>query len=173
MASQEGIGRLFDFALGVAPLDLQTARTGLRVGLRNAGAVGVLLIKGIGTAGDDPTVTLQQHTASSGGTSGNLAVIDHYWYKASTSALANTEQWTRVDQAAAATIADPGGAGTSAESQMLVYFEVLATSLSDGYKYISLSVADTGSNAQLGSVLYVLHDLEAQRRPSLLAAPLS
>jgi hypothetical protein len=168
----EALGRLVDVAIGVAPVDLQTAQTGKRVALRDCGGVTIVVVKGAGTAGDDPTLTLQQHTAATGGTSGNLAVIDKYYLKNATT-LAGTEQWTKVTQAAAATIADPGGAGTSAESQQIVVFSVDARSLSDGYGYISVNVADTGTNAQLGTVLYLLRDLDVQRAPEKLAAALA
>ncbi|PBC71573.1 hypothetical protein BX265_6183 [Streptomyces sp. TLI_235] len=170
--AQEALGRNFDVSIGVAPVDLQAAQTGKRVSLRNAAGCTILIIKAAGTAGDDPTVTLKQHTASSGGTSANLAIIDHYYLKSATT-LAGSETWTRVAQTAAATIADPGAAGTSAESQQLIAIEVDARSLSDGYKYISLDVADTGTNAQLGTVVYLLRDLTAQRTPANLVAPLS
>lgn len=168
----EGLGRLFNVAVGAAPVDLSTAAvTGKRVALSSTQSLTVLLFKGAGTAGDDPTVTLQQHTAASGGTSSNLAIIDHYYLK-DAATLAGTETWTKVTQAAAATIADPGGAGTSAEHQQIVAIEVNGASLSDGYTHVSLNVADVGTNAQLGAVLYVLHDLYAQRAPDALAATL-
>ncbi|WP_432010181.1 hypothetical protein [Streptomyces cucumeris] len=171
--AMEALGRTVDISIGAAPVDWSSAAvTGKRVSLRNAGGVTILLVKAAGTAGDDPTVTLKQHTASSGGTSANLSIIDHYYLKNATT-LAGTETWTRVTQAAAATIADPGGAGTSAESQQLIAIEVDARSLSDGYKYISLDVADVGTNAQLGAVIYLLRDLTAQRAPANLVAPLS
>lgn len=170
--AMEALGRLVDVAIGVAPVDLQTAQTGKRVALRDAGGVTVVVFKAAGTAGDDPTVTLKQHTAATGGMTANLAIIDHYYLKNAT-ALAGTEQWTKLTQTAAATIVDPGGAGTSAESQQILVFEVDARSLSDGYKYISVDVADTGLNAQLGCVLYLLRDLDVQRSPDKLAAALA
>jgi hypothetical protein len=169
--AQEGLGRSFNVAVGAAPTDLQTAVTGKRVSLKSAGACSIVVFTGAGTAGDDPTVTLKQHTAASGGTTANLATIDHYYLKNATT-LAGTETWTRLTQTAAATIADPGGAGTSAESQQIVVIPVLGTQLSDGYTHISLDVADVGTNAQLGCVLYLLHDLEVQRTPANLAATL-
>ncbi len=170
----EALGRLFDFSTGVAPLDLQTARTGKRVSLRNAQGVTIVVFKGIGTDGDDPTVTLQEHTASSSGTSQNLAIIDHYYLKtATTPGLVGTETWTRFNQTAAATIADPGGAGTSAQSEQILVIEVDGVKLSDGFRYVSLSVGDTGTNAQLGAVLYVLRDLKDCRKASNLIAGLA
>lgn len=171
--AQEALGRLFDISTGFSPVDMSTAaNTGKRVSLRNAGGVTIVLVKGAGTAGQDPVLTLKQHTASSGGTSANLVAIDHYYVKSET-ALDGDETWTKVTQAAAATITDPGGAGTSAEEEQIVVIEVDARSLSDGYGYVSLDVADVGANAQLGTVLYLLRDLAAQRDPSKLTAPLS
>ncbi|MBC2903147.1 hypothetical protein [Streptomyces cupreus] len=170
--AQDALGRLFDISTGFVPVDMQTAQTGKRVSLRDCGGVTVVLFKAAGTAGDDPTLTLKEHTASTGGTSQNLAIIDEYWIKTEAT-LDGDETWTRETQAAAATIADPGGDGTSAEAQQIVVFEVDGRQLSDGYSYISVDVADTGTNAQLGCVLYLLRDLNSQRTPANLAAPLS
>ncbi|WP_377271920.1 hypothetical protein [Peterkaempfera sp. SMS 1(5)a] len=170
--AMEALGRLVDACLGAVPVDLSSAAvTGKRVKLRDAGGVTILVIKAAGTAGDDPTFTLQQHTAGSGGTSSNLAVIDHYYLK-SAATLAGTEAWAKVTQAAAATIADPGGAGTSAESQQIIAIEVDAASLSDGFTHVSLNVADVGTNAQLGAILYLRRDLHVERSPEKLAASL-
>jgi len=166
----EGLGRLFDIAAGVAPLDLQTARTGNRVHLRNAAGCTIVIYKGAGTAGDDPTFTLRQHTAATGGSSANLAVITHYYLKAEAT-LDGDETWTRVAQSAAATVVDPGGATTSAEEQQILVIEVDGVELSSGYEWISVDCADTGSNAQLGAVLYLLRDLMIQRSPANLANP--
>lgn len=168
----EGLGRLFDIAVGAVPVDMSSAAvTGKRVRLADANGVTIVLFKAAGTAGDDPTVTLKQHTAASGGTTSNLAVIDHYYLKNATT-LAGTEGWTKKTQTAAATIADPGGAGTSAESQQIIAIEVDGAQLSDGYTHVSLDVADVGTNAQLGAVLYLLRDLDVQRAPQALTASL-
>ncbi|MEV7154908.1 hypothetical protein AB0N77_09815 [Streptomyces misionensis] len=170
--AMEALGRLIDICIGAAPVDLSTAAvTGKRVKLRDCGGLTILVIKGAGTAGDDPTFTLQQHTAGSGGTSASLPVIDHYYVK-SAATLAGTETWTKVTQAAAATIADPGAAGTSAESQQILAIEVDAAQLSDGYTHVSLNCADVGTNAQLGAILYLRRDLKVERTPSALAASL-
>jgi hypothetical protein len=168
----EALGRLVDVCIGAAPVDLSTAAvTGKRVALKGAGGLTIIVFKGAGTAGDDPTFTLKQHTASSSGTTSNLAVIDHYYLK-DAATLAGTEQWTKVTQTAAATIADPGGAGTSAEHQQIIAIEVDAAQLSDGYTHVSLDCADVGTNAQLGAILYLRRDLLVARTPSALAASL-
>lgn len=167
----EGLGRLFDIVAGVAPVDLSgAAATGNRVHLKNCGGATIVAFFGAGTAGDDPVLDLRQHTAASGGTSADLDVVTHYYLK-SEATLDGDETWTRVNQSAASEITDPGGAGTSAESQQIVVIEVEGTSLSDGYEWISLDVADTGANAKLGCVLYLLRDLDVQRDPTRLVNP--
>lgn len=165
----EGLGRLFDVGLAFSPVDSQSGNiTGKRLSLANASGVCFLVNKAAGTANDDPVYTVQQHTAYTGGTSSNLAVIDHYYLK-NEAVLDNDESWVKFTQAAGATITDPGGAGTSAESQQLLAIEIGADQLSDGYAWVSLNLADTGSaGAQLVSAIYILHDLSVQRAPANL-----
>lgn len=169
--AQEGLGRLFDLSAGIVPVDSQTAAmTGTRVSLRHCGGVTIVVFKAAGTANDDPVLDLQQHTASSGGTSADLDIIDHYYIKQEAT-LDGDETWTRVTQTAASEVTLNA---TSAETQMIVVIEVDARSLSDGYDYVSLDIADTGAaGAQLISCLYILRDLTAQRTPANLIAPLS
>lgn len=171
----EGLGRGFDVGPGFTAVDINTANsaTGARCSMRHCSGVTILMHKAAGTAGDDPTVTLKQHTASTGGTTANLAIIDHYYLK-DEATLDGDETWTRVTQSVAATIADPGGAGTSAEHEQWLAIAVSAAQLSDGYSYISLDYAVAGlGNAQLATCAYILHDLALPRRPDLLPATLS
>lgn len=165
----EALGRLFDASIGFAPVDMSSAAvTGKRVSLARADGVTIVLYKGAGGSSEDPVLTLQQHTASSAGTSSNLAIIDH-WYAKSATTLAGTETWTRNTQAAAATLTLTG----EAQKQGIYVIEVNAAQLSDGYAYVSLSVADVGSTAQIGAVLYLPRELRAQRKPANLTAALS
>lgn len=169
--SNIGLGEVYDLSIGLSPVDLATAdNTGKRVSLKEISSVTIVLIKGAGTAAQDPVLTLQQHTASTGGTSTDLEVIDKYWVK-SEATLDGDEVWTEVSQTAAATITDPGGAGTSAESEQLVAINVRADQLTAGNSYISLNIADVGAAAQLGAVLYILHTTD-RGAPADLQAPL-
>jgi hypothetical protein len=166
----QALGRLFDIGLGFTAVDINTANsaTGKRVSLKNATGCSILVHKAAGTAGDDPTLTLKQYTAASGGTTANLASIDQYYIKGETT-LDNDESWTKVTQTAAATITDPGGTGVSAETEMLIVIPVSANSLSDGYAWIGLDYAVAGlANAQLAACFYILHDLAVQRTPANL-----
>lgn len=151
-----GLASTFDLSVAVAPADLQTAQTGKRVNLSLADSVDIVWFKGAGTAGDDPTMTVQSCTVATGGSPASLAVITEYYIKRATT-LAGTESWVKVTQSAAATVVDPGGFTTSAEEQMIVVVHVRAEQLPAGSDYIGVNIADTGTNAQLGAVLYVLN----------------
>lgn len=167
---QLALGRYFDISTGFVPVDTQTgANTGKRVSLRHAAGVTFVFFKGAGTGSDDPVFTLQEHNAASSGTSQNLAKIDTIFKKTATT-LAGTETWTKTTQTAAATYTATG----DATKQGIYAIYVAATSLSDTFAYVSLSVADTGAaGAQLGCMLYVLSELAVQRTPANLPAPLA
>lgn len=158
-----GLGRLFDLGTGVAPVDIAGgAQTGNRIHLRNFETLAVVFFKEAGAAAEATTLTLQEHNASAAGTSQNLAVIDEYFLK-SEATLDNDEAWTRVTQAAAATLVP-----AVSDTQQIICFEVEAASLSDGFRYVSVSTADTTTAGQIGSILYIAHGLKVQRRPDSL-----
>jgi hypothetical protein len=165
----EGLGRIYDIGLCWAPVDLNTAdgATGKRLAVMPGRGVSIVIIKAAGTAADDFTYTLKQHTAYTGGTSGNLTGIDHYYLKSET-ALDNDESWSIVSQTLAATIPDAGGAGTSAESQQIVVIPVQDSLLTEGYTHISLDASATVANAQLAAAIYIVHSLRYPRRPDRL-----
>jgi hypothetical protein len=169
MSWTQGIGRVVDLSVGIVPTDMSSAaNTGKRVSMKNCSAITVVLFKKAGTAGDDPAFTLNQHTAASSGSSGTLAKIDTVYSKLAATPD-GTETWTKTTQAAAATYTD----ATSAEAGGVIAFTIGADQLSDGYSYISVDVADVGSNAQIGGLLYILHDLNVRRAPASLPAALS
>lgn len=164
----KGLGRLFDLAPGVIPVDLSGgAVTGKRISLRDARSVAFVVFKGLEAGTDDPVLTFQQHTANTGGTSANLAVVTEY-YKKSAVSVAGTETWTKVTQAASQTVT----LTSEAANQGIYVVQISADSLSDGYQYVSVNSADAGSTAQLGGILAVLFDLEVQRAPENLQASL-
>jgi hypothetical protein len=166
-----GLGIDYDLSIGVAPSDLSVAAsTGKRIYMSDLRSVDVVIIKGAGTAADDPTVTLVASDAQTGGTSANLTAISAYHLKDGAT-LAGTETWSKLTQSAAATIADPGGAGTSAEHQQICVISVNPSDMPAGKPYLSLNIADVGSNAQLGAVIYILHQ-NVREVPASLPAPL-
>lgn len=167
--AQEGLGRLFDVSIGAVPTDaVAGAITGKRVSLKNAGGCSIVVVT-TGASTDVTDVDLQQHTALTGGTTADLDIIDHYYYKSETT-LDGDETWTRATQTAASEITNVG----AASEELLLVIEVDARSLSDGYDYISLDIPDLGTNGTRHcAILYVLRDLTVQRAPANLVAPLS
>ncbi|GAA1749452.1 hypothetical protein [Nonomuraea bangladeshensis] len=165
----EALGRLFDIVPAFTPVDLNTndGATGLRVHLKNCTGVTFVFFKGAGTAGADPDLAIKQHTAASSGTTADLAVATHF-YRKEEATLDADETWTKVSQSASATV-DLGDA--SAEVEGLYVVEISANSLSDGYEWVSVNVAATAANAQLGAGLYILHGLNVQRAPAKLVQP--
>lgn len=165
-----GLGRLFDISAGIPVVDLGAGtNTGNRVSLKNGDAVTVLVHKEVSTDTEPVVLTLKEHTASSNGTSQDLAKITEV-YKKAEATLDGDETWTKVSQAASATFTE---AATDDTLQAIYAFVVRADQLSDGYSYISVDIADTGTAGTLGTVLYLLHDLAVKRAPENLVAPLS
>lgn len=175
MAGMEGLGRLFDIGLAVAPVDIDTANaaTGKYIDMSAASGVTIVAITGVGGA-EDLTFDIQQHTqATSAGTNADLdptgvatsTGIDHFYIKAET-ALDNDETWVKVSQTAASECVVAGA--TYGTQQKLVAIYVAADQLGDGYRWLSVDVAITTATAQLLGVIYILHDLSRQRGPANL-----
>lgn len=170
-----GLGYIFDLAVGINVVaDIAAgANTGKRIHMRNYDTLGVLFVKGVASAGTDTvTLTLQEHSAASSGTSQNLAAISDYYYKSTAAALAGTEAWTEATQAAAATLALADAGPVKAANQAMVAFEIEAGALSAGFEWLSINIADPGSGGTIpGAVYYIPSGLKIMRRPDLLAQP--
>lgn len=169
-----GLGKDFDFTTGINPVaDLAAgSNTGKRVHMWNYQTLGVFLTKNAASAGTDTvTITLREHTLASGGTSQDLAKITDWYAKSTAAALTGAEAWVERTQAASANLALTN-ALIPAANQAIVAFEVEADMLSDGFRWLSVDIADPGSGGTiLGGVFYVLSGLKIQRRPDLLKQP--
>jgi len=160
-----GLGKDYDIGLALAPVDLATAgATGKRISLHDCTGVDIVLVYGAGTDGDDPVPSLQQHTAYTGGTSANLAVMDTIFRKAET-LLDNDETWVATTQTAATIMT---AVADDAQKEKIYVIHVEAADLSDGYTHISVNQADLSNNAQLACFLYLKVGLRVQRSPELL-----
>jgi len=167
MSVPNGLGHTFDVLSCIVPIDLATgANTGHRIHMKNYDKLAFVAAFNNGTAGEAPTITLQEHTAKTGGTSTNLVEIDTYWKKEEAQ-LDGDETWTKVTQTAAATITD---ADWDDANEAIVVFEVGADQLSSGYEWLSVNIADTGT-AQVGTVFAIGHGLRQQRTPANLPQP--
>lgn len=167
----KALGRIFDIGTAWAPVDLNTsdAATGKRISM--SGASGISFVVATGTGGaDDIVLDVQQHTASTGGTTADLDAVGVTGSSGVTSshikaetALDNDEAWVEITQAVASEVTIVGA--TYGAQQKLIVIEVDATQLADGYGWVSLNAACTTATAQLTSALYILHGLHAQRKP--------
>jgi hypothetical protein len=148
-----GFCEKFDLVAGFVPVDMKTgANTSDAVCLKDYGGCVVVLYKSIGTAGDDPTITILQGTDVAFGTSKALTFTTIYTKQGLD--LAAVTQWTKTTQTAASTYTD----ATSAELSAIWAIEFNAEDLdvSGGYDCIRASVADIGANVQLGCTMYIM-----------------
>lgn len=140
--------------LGFAAVDLQTAANeGDFVCLNKFNHVAVIFHSAIGTAGDDPTLVLQQATTVAGGGVKDLDFTRIYTKQAATD-LTAVANFTLQTQTAATNFTD-----TDAAEQMLIWvveFDAAELDVDNGFDCIRATVADVGSNAQLGALFYIL-----------------
>ena len=167
MAAVGGLGRSFDVLHQITPVDLADgANSGARINMKNYEGVAFVGYLATGTAGENPTFDVKEHTAKTGGTSADLDVIATYYQKEEAT-LDGDETWTKVTQTAASEVTD---ADWDDANEVLVVFEVEADQLTDGYTHVSVDVADPGT-AHIGCVLAIGYGLQVQRTPGNLAQP--
>ena len=154
----------FQLVSGWVPSTMTTARTSDVISLKNYGRVGILFHKGIGTAGDDPTLTILQGTSIAFGTNKALTFTTLY-VKQDPTSLGDVGQWTKVTQSAANTYTD----ATVAEQAALWYIEFKAEDLdiANDYDCIRVSCSDIGTTTadQFGALLFILMDPRQQMAP--------
>jgi hypothetical protein len=157
------LGRDFDIGVGAI---IQTFNgsgiTGKNISLQNCEGVGVLIVKMANGTTDDIAIDLQEVNGYAG-TPRDLDILTDYWVKGETT-LDNDEAWVKTTQTAASEITAIAG---TAEKELLLYFEVRASQLSDGYSHIAVNVPDLGNtDTEQGCVLYIPFGLKVQRIPS-------
>jgi hypothetical protein len=152
---------------GFAPIALTTARTGDVVSLKNYRRCLVLFHKGIGTASDDPTITILQGTDVAFGTTKALDFTTIY-VKQDPTTLADVGQWTKVTQSASNTYTD----ATSAERAALwaIDFKAEDLDIANNYDCLRASISDVGTNSQIGALEYILYDPIQMTAPESMAS---
>lgn len=149
-----------DVVVGGLPVDLSAAAlSGLWFNMKECSAVNALLISAIGTAGDDPVINLRQATNNAGAGAKTLNIHRLDYKVGATGFTSASDLWQRV------TSIDPDNPAASydtdgingAENGLLLSAFILATDLdiNQGFTHIQLQVADVGTNAQLGCILYI------------------
>ena len=142
-------------------VDLQTAaNTGDWISMRQYDRLLILFASGVGTASDDPTITISQASDNAGTGSKALNIVTtpvQVWKKQAATSLAAVGQWS---DASAGVTANAWTDLTSAEQDLLLAIEFKADQLDvdNGFDHVQASVDDIGSNAQPGVVLMILGD---------------
>ena len=133
------------------PVDMQAgANTGDWVSMSDYNHLAIVFFKAAGTAGDDPTITISQATDNAG-TSSKALNFTRIYTKQGT--LSSVGTFTLATQSAGNTYTD----ATSAEAQgvWIIEFDAGDLDVANGFDHVQASVADVGSNAQLGCALYI------------------
>ncbi len=149
----ENFLQIHDIIEGWPVVDLQSgANTGDTISLKNWHGCAVVFVSAIGTATEDPTLTLQQSTVVSASDAKALNFTTIYRKQAATN-LAGTGTWTRTTQSAANTYTN----GTAAEEDLIWVVDVKTDELdaANGFDCIRATVADVGGNPQLGYLFYI------------------
>ena len=151
----------FNFCQGFLPVAMNTAaNTADVVSLKGYNKCLIIFYKAVGTAGDDPTITLLQGTDVAFGTNKALNITRVDKKQAATNLL-STGTYTLSTSASAASH-DTFSTNTwtnsdLAEQAALVVIEYRAEELDidNGFCCITATVADVGTNAQLGALLMI------------------
>ena len=141
-------------AAGFVPVNMATgANDGDWVSMKHYRHLAIILFKGAGVAGEDPTITLEQATAVAGTSAKALAAITAVYIKQGADLFA-IGTFTKVTQVAAATYTNL----TLAEEQAIIVIELNAEDLDveGGFDCVRARVADVGNSSQIGGLLYLL-----------------
>lgn len=142
-----------DIVSGIVPLSIGTARVGDIVSMKNWGRCAVVFFGAAGTAGDDPTLTIEQCSNVAGS---NAKAVNFTRVDTKQGTLDAVGTWTEVAQSAGNTYTNL----TSAENQKIWVVDIKAEDLDvdNGYDCIRASVGDAGTANQLAALLYILHE---------------
>jgi hypothetical protein len=153
-------------AQGFLPVAMNTgANAGDWVSMKGYGRMAIVFFKAVGTAGDDPTITVKQAQDVSGTNPKALGFTEVRKKQAATNLLA-VDQFTKSTNASPATndtFTPASGTWTNsdlAEQAAIVVIDIKAEDLdvNNSYDCIQVSIADIGTNAQLGCALYFGHE---------------
>ena len=140
-------------ASGFVPVDLASgANDGAWVSLKNYGRCAIVLFKAAGTAGENPVLTLEQATDVTGT---GAKALDFERIDVKQGTLSAIGAFTKLSNSGNS-YTEPA----SAEAEAIWVVDVLAEDLDidNGFDCLRASVADVGIAAQLGALLYLLHE---------------
>lgn len=154
-------------AVAFGPVNMATAaNNGDWIALKKYQQLGILLVKMAGGSGEPPTLTIRQATDSAG-TSAKALNFTTVWVKDGAD-LTAIGTFTKTTQASGNTYAPAAG---DTQTIALIYIDADELDIDGGFCFVQASVADVGSTAQLGTVLYILGSCReaAETMPSAIA----
>jgi hypothetical protein len=152
--------------LGFKPVAMNTgANNSDRVSLKGYGRCAVIFIKAVGTAGDDPTLSFKQ-AQDVAGTAEKVLAVSRIDKKQAATDLTTTGTFTKSTSDSPATndtftLASGTWSNSDlAEQAAIVIADIKAEDLdiANGFDCITCNIADIGTNAQLGTVIFILHE---------------
>jgi hypothetical protein len=152
--------------LGFKPVAMNTAaNNGDYVSMKGYGRCAVIFIKAVGTAGDDPTMSFKQAKDVSGTSVKALGVtrIDKKQAATDLTATGTFTKSTSDSPASNDTFNTTLGTWTNsdlAEQAAIVIADIKAEDLdvANDFDCITCNIGDVGTNAQLGTLIFVLHE---------------
>jgi hypothetical protein len=165
MSFNQHITEKGQFVPGIVPVALNTnpGATSDYVSMKGYGRCAIVFFKGVGTNGDDPTLTLSQATAVAGTSAKALNITRVDKKQAATNLLSTGTFTTSTTTSVASHDTFSTNTWTNsdlAEQAAMVVIDVKAEDLDidGGFDCIILNVSDVGTNAQLGCLFYYLHE---------------
>jgi hypothetical protein len=158
-------------AQGLLPAAMNiAANAGDWVSMKGYGRMAIVIFKAVGTAGDDPTITIKQPQNVSGAGAKAIAFTEVRKKQAAANLFA-VDQFTKSTTAAPATndtFNTAAGSWTNsdlAEQAALIVIDIKIDDLdmNGSFTCVQASIADVGTNSQLGCILYFGHE---PRRPA-------
>jgi hypothetical protein len=149
------LGSEVQIAAGFLPVNLATgANAGDWVCLKNYRHVAIVFYGDGGTAAEPVTITVEQASAVAG--TGAKALTFTRINKKQGADLFAIGQFTEVLQAAANTYALGSGAGGDLESIVVIEINAEDLDVENGFDCVRATIADVGTGAQIGALLYIL-----------------
>jgi len=163
MAATKRLIEMVNIVQCFTPVDLQSGtNTGDWVSLKHYTGVLCVFHSAVGTATDDPDLTLEQATAVAGTGAKALNIVDIYTKSGATTNPNGV--WTRTaDNDDLGTFTDL----TSAEVEFIAAIDIQTDQLdlSAGFDCVRLTCSNVGGNAQLGSALYFMYGPRIEGTP--------
>lgn len=156
----------FQIVEGFPAVDLSSgANNGDWVNLKHAIRVAVVFTSGVGTSGDNPTLTIKQASdaTGTGAKALNVPTASCFKKQAATN-LAAVAAWTSASGDASTNTLTNSTAGLQS-ALWVVEFKPDELDVDNGFYFIQGSVADVGTNAQPGYLFYLL-ELKEERTPT-------